>query len=221
MGQHAILLLGLLVLGSIHTQQKRTQRIVFFGDSITELGAQPGGYVSLIGDALKEKKSGAEVIGAGVSGNKVPDLLARLDRDVLSHKPTTVFVYIGINDVWHYFLSVGKGTPIDEFDKDLRELTSKILKSGSRVVLCTPSVIGEQRHPGNPHDGMLDEYAEVTRRIAREMKVDLCDLREAFIRFEKEHNAENVREGILTKDGVHLTGEGNKLVADEMIKMIN
>src|SRR5512146_2916448 len=100
MGQHAILLLGLLGLGSIHTQQKRTQRIVFFGDSITELGAQSGGYVIVIGYALKEKNSGAEVIGAGVSGNKVPDLLARLDRDVLSHKPTTVFVYIGINDVW-------------------------------------------------------------------------------------------------------------------------
>lgn len=215
-----MMLICLLAIAWLSGFQTKPQRIVFFGDSITELGALPNGYVSLIRDALKEKKADAEVIGAGISGNKVSDLLARIDRDVLAQKPTTVFIYIGINDVWHYFLSVGKGTPIDEFDRGLRTLTTRILNAGSQVILCTPSVIGEQRHPGNPHDDMLDEYADVTRRVAADMKVPLCDLRKAFIGYESEHNTENVSRGILTKDGVHLTDEGNRFVAGELMKMI-
>ena len=79
-------------------------RIVFFGDSITEAGAQPGGYVALLEQKFQDHGNpSVEVIGAGISGNKVPDLLARLDRDVLSHNPTHVVIYIGINDVWHHF----------------------------------------------------------------------------------------------------------------------
>jgi len=215
-----MIMMGMITGGALVGVQTKPERIVFFGDSITELGARPGGYINLIRDELKKKGNDAEIIGAGISGNKVGDLLARVDRDVLSHKPTTVFIYIGINDVWHYFLSVGKGTPIDEFDRGLRKLTSEILRSGSTVILCTPSVIGEKKHPGNPHDDMLDEYADVTRRIAKEMNVPLCDLRNAFIAYENRHNVENAPKGILTKDGVHLTAEGNKLVAAEMLRMI-
>jgi len=36
-----------------------------------------------------------EIIGAGVGGNKVPDLQARIEKDVLAKKPTIVVVYIG------------------------------------------------------------------------------------------------------------------------------
>ena len=43
---------------------------------------------------------GVEVIGAGISGNKVPDLEKRLERDVLSKKPTIVVIYIGIRAYW-------------------------------------------------------------------------------------------------------------------------
>jgi isoamyl acetate esterase len=45
-------------------------RIVFFGDSITEMGAAPGGYVTLIKDSLQRRGSDVEIFGAGVSGNK-------------------------------------------------------------------------------------------------------------------------------------------------------
>src|SRR5437868_1375461 len=64
-------------------------RIVFLGDSITEAGADhPTGYVNLIKAAMQEKHKdlGIEVIGAGVSGNKVPDIQGRLDKDVLAKK---------------------------------------------------------------------------------------------------------------------------------------
>src|SRR6266566_3817729 len=71
---------------------EKGERIVFLGDSITQAGAGPDGYVSFVKEAVAKKYAdlGIEVIGAGISGNRVPDLEARLERDVLSKKPTLV-----------------------------------------------------------------------------------------------------------------------------------
>jgi len=102
----------------------------------------------------------------------------------------------------------------------LTELTKKILESGALVVLCTPSVIGEKQKGKNPLDPMLDEYSEIMRLVADEQQVALCDLRQAFLRYESDHNAANAERGLLTYDGVHLSDTGNKLVADELIKLL-
>src|SRR6266852_7028858 len=82
---------------------KKGDRIVFLGDSITQAGVGEKGYVTLIKNTLaeKQKELGIEIIGAGISGNKVPDLQRRVDKDVVARKPAIVFIYIGINDVWH------------------------------------------------------------------------------------------------------------------------
>ena len=39
-----------LALGSFNMQQKK--KIIFFGDSITEVGAKPGGYITKLQDTL-------------------------------------------------------------------------------------------------------------------------------------------------------------------------
>ena len=61
---------------------------------------------------------------------------------------------------------------------------------------------------------MLEEYAAISRKVAKEEGVLLCDLRKAFIDTLKEQNKDNKDRGILTGDTVHLNGAGNKLVAD-------
>jgi lysophospholipase L1-like esterase len=197
-------------------------RIVFFGDSITQQGVKPNGYVSLIREELTTRYPdlGIEVIGAGVSGNKVPDLQNRLVRDVLQKKPTGVVIYIGINDVWHWNLKNLKGTTKEQFESGLREIIARIQYSGSAVMLCTPSVIGEKRDSSNAQDPMLKEYSEISRKIAKDLGVQLCDLHKAFQGYLAVHNTENVEKGILTTDGVHLNDEGNRFVAKEMLKFI-
>ncbi len=200
--------------------QTKAPKIVFFGDSITELGVKPRGYVTLVRNHLRASGSDVEIIGAGVSGNKVPDLLQRLDRDVLALKPILVIIYIGINDVWHFSMKGLQGTTKDEFRKGLVELTQKIREAGAQVVLCTPSVIGEKKRGDNPLDAMLDEYSDITRSVAEELQTALCDLRRAFLRYEGIYNTENVERGLLTYDGVHLSDDGNRFVADEFIKLL-
>jgi lysophospholipase L1-like esterase len=201
---------------------RKGDRIVFLGDSITAGGVRPKGYVALIKNALndKHKDLGIEILGAGVSGNKVPDLQKRVDRDVIARKPTIVFIYIGINDVWHGERDPRRGTPKDKFEAGLKEVIGKITQAGARVVLCTPSVIGEKNDGSNKNDAKLDEYADISRRVARELKVPLCDLRKAFLAYLKEHNPKNQEKGILTGDRVHLNDAGNRLVAQTMLKVL-
>ncbi len=198
-------------------------RVIFFGDSITEMGAGPGGYVTLIRDSLQRRGSGAKIIGAGVSGNKVEQLLARIDKDVIALKPTTVVVYIGINDVWHWTIGMpgAKGSTKEEFETGLRQIIARIQMAGARVVLCTPSVIGEKASGTNPEDAMLDEYSDISRRLARESGSELCDLRQAFVQHISKNNPENREKGILTTDRVHLNDAGNRFVAKEILRALD
>ncbi len=195
------------------------ERIVFFGDSITELGIKPKGYVTLIRETLTTRRPDVvlEVIGAGVSGNKVTDLQQRLARDVVARKPAVVVIYIGINDVWHWALTNLKGTSKPDFEAGLREVIARIQYSGAIVILCTPSVIGEKHDGSNPQDQMLEEYAQISRLVAHALGAKLCDLRKAFHNYLVRNNTENKQLGILTYDGVHLNDEGNRLVASELL----
>ena len=192
-------------------------RIVFLGDSITQAGQnRPYGYVRLVRQALAESVPGAEVIGAGISGHKVPDLIRRLDRDVIKKDPTVVVIYIGINDVWHSLKE--KGTDKADFESGLKSIITDIGKAGAKAVLCTASVIGEKTDKTNPLDAMLDEYCDISRAVATEMKIPLIDLRKAFMDYLVVNNSENKEKDILTTDGVHLNEKGNQFVADQMLK---
>lgn len=199
---------------------KTGDRIVFLGDSITQAGAGPHGYVTFFRQVLQKVRPDldVEVIGAGISGNRVPDLQARLERDVLAKDPTVVVIYIGINDVWHSLNN--RGTPIDEFESGLKDIIGKIQISGARVVLCTPSVIGEKTDGSNQLDEMLEQYSNVSRKVARETKSQLLDLRKAFLDYLKQHNPDNQEKNILTTDGVHLNAQGNEFVAEQMLKAL-
>jgi lysophospholipase L1-like esterase len=196
---------------------KGGERIIFLGDSITQGGAGPQGYVTLVKQTLGKLKidPGIEVIGAGISGNKVPDLQKRLERDVLSKKPSIVVIYIGINDVWHS--ESGRGTSKDDYEKGLKEIIGRIREAGGKVILCTASVVGEKHDGSNKLDGMLDEYCEISRKVAAETRVQLLDLRKAFLAHSKEHNQENKESGVLTSDKVHLNAVGNQFVARQML----
>jgi len=224
-----ILALAMLLIGCVQNEPApeatpaAPARIVFFGDSITEAGVQPKGYVTLVDSMLQAANPdrNIEVIGAGISGHKVPDLQARLERDVLSHEPTHVVIYIGINDVWHFHKFEGvTGTEPDVFEAGLRDLIGQMQAAGAEVALCTPSVIGEDLDDGSIENADLARYADISRRVASETSSALCDLRNAFEAHLRANNADEAYEGILTTDGVHLNEAGNQFVAEQMVEVL-
>jgi len=202
---------------------EKNDTIVFLGDSITEEGAGPEGYVTLTSKAIAEAYPdlNIDVIGAGISGHKVTDCQKRLDRDVLQRKPTIVLIYIGINDVWWWNGRWGKGTTKEDFESGLYDLIERITAAGARLILCTPTVIGEKTDGTNEFDKMLDEYSNISRKVARVTGSQLLDLRKEFIAYLKVHNTENVERGILTRDMVHLNKQGNILLSKLVLDALN
>jgi lysophospholipase L1-like esterase len=209
------------IVAALLTTQDVKKKVIFFGDSITEAGVKPGGYVLKVADlAAKENKSAQyDFIGSGIGGNKVYDLYLRLEDDVLSKNPDVVVIYIGVNDVWHK-QSHGTGTDYDKFEKFYNALIKKIQAKGAKIILATPAVVGERTDFSNELDGDLNRYSSLIRSIARNNNLPLVDLRKAFLEYNKANNPENKESGILTTDRVHLNDKGNELVATEMWKAI-
>jgi lysophospholipase L1-like esterase len=206
---------AILFLGT--AMKKKPKRIVFFGDSITQAGVKGNGYINLLKKSLDSTKY--QLIGAGIGGNKVYDLYLRIEDDVISKKPDLVVIYVGINDVWHK-LGARTGTDYDKYLKFYQAIINKIQATGSKVVLCTPSVIGEKKEGTNEADADLAKYSDGIRALAAKNNLPICDLRKAFLNYETKNNSTDLDKGILTTDKVHLNEVGNQLVADQLLPFI-
>ena len=210
--------LSLILIMLIAATPAKKTKILFFGDSITQMGVNKGGYIDKINKYLTDKglDKKYELIGAGIGGNKVYDLYLRMEDDVLAKKPDVVAIYVGINDVWHK--TSGVGTDIKKYETFYVAIIKKLQAKKIRVALCTPTVIGEKKDNGNAQDADLNAYSDVVRRLATTYNCALVDLRKAFADYEQANNTSNKESGVLTTDRVHLNDAGNQLVADEMIK---
>ena len=143
-------------------------------------------------------------------GHTVPDLLKRVDKDVIAKKPTIVVIQIGCNDA--------RRIPKDTFRAGLVELIGKLQKANIQVIQCTLTSVGEKHDGTNKDDPKLESFAAVEREVAREMKVPLNDLRKAFVEHWKKNNPDNRPSGILTYDGNHFNDAGHRFVAEQMLK---
>lgn len=202
-------------------QPLKKKKVIFFGDSITQAGVGPNGYITKIDSMCKLERKAAlfEFIGKGVGGNKVYDLFLRFQPDVLDLQPDVVVVYVGINDVWHK-ASSGTGTDYDKFGRFYDAIVSALKSGGIQPVLCTPSVIGERNDNSNQQDGDLNRYASWIRDYAAKNNLPLVDLRKSFQSYLLKNNPKNEEKGILTTDRVHLNEKGNQFVADEIWKVL-
>ena len=225
-----ILILLVVAMASCTSSNKK---VIFLGDSITQNAVinseEFRGFISLLEENLDQN---TELIGKGIGGDKVSDLLTRYRDDVIKLNPDMVFIYIGVNDVWHKY-DYGTGTDIDLYENGLRQIITDLKENGVEVILCTPTVIGENKgefslvnqfkdiETMEIMNNDLDDYSDIIRKLSREFDTKLLDLRKIFMQYISENNPENKSKGVLTTDGVHLNNIGSKLIADEMIKFIN
>lgn len=196
-------------------------KVLFFGDSITQQAIQPNGYIVKMDSIIKQShlSDSIQLIGAGVSGNKIYDLYLRLETDVLDKNPDVVLIYIGINDIWHKRTSQ-TGTDADKYEKFYRAIIKKLQDKKIKVILCTPTVIGEKNDCSNEQDGDLNKYSDIIRNLSKELSLPLVDLRKIFTEYLKNSNPSNQEKGILTVDKVHLNPTGNLVVANSMWEII-
>ena len=208
---------------------KNGDKVAFLGDSITAGGwGSPAGYVRLVMAGLAANGVKAEPVPAGISGHKSNDMLARLERDVLSKKPQWMTLSCGVNDVWHG----KKGVPLDDaaaavegaydekvaergtYKKNMAEIVAKAQAAGAKVVLLTATVIQENLE--GPENAKLAPFNEYLRALAKEKKLPLADLNAMFQERIKAENKPGQK--VLTGDGVHMNLEGNKLMATGVLQ---
>jgi lysophospholipase L1-like esterase len=186
---------------------KNGEKIAFLGDSITAAGRRPGGYCQLVLAALKDQGIEAKPVFAGISGHKSNQMLARLERDVLKHKPDWMTLSCGVNDVWH-----GKsGVDLASYKKNIAEIVDKAQAAGVKVILLTSTMIREDQ--GNDLNQKLLPYNEFIKVLAKEKKCLLADLNADMQAALKAFPADAPKGKQLTSDGVHMNKAGNIMIA--------
>lgn len=200
------------------------KRIVFIGDSITEWGRFEDtenlgdNYVRIIHDhlLLEDPDHFPEIINCGIGGNRITDLAARWEKDVIDFQPDLLSISIGINDVWRQLDQPDLDQVLpDRFEQIYRELIEQTLtETEAKIVLMEPTVIEEDVHSvGNIK---LKDYVQVVRRLAKNYNLTVVPTHEAFISYLKTQAPYP-----LTTDGVHMNRAGNYLMAQTWLKTLN
>ena len=114
---------------------KSGDKIVFLGDSITAAGNWPGGYITLTAIGLQANGIDVKAINAGIGGNRSREMLARLDRDVLSQKPDWMTLSCGVNDQW--------GVSLDEFKANVTKIVERAEAAHVKVMILTATGGGD------------------------------------------------------------------------------
>jgi lysophospholipase L1-like esterase len=195
---------------------KKVNRIVTLGDSITQGGARPGGYVWLIDQSLQVlyPKHKIEIVNAGISGHKSNDMLARFQRDVLDKKPDVVTISVGINDVWHGFTKehpAGYGprrVSLEEYRKNVEAMLQAAQKAGVKVVMFTTTIFEDE--PNSIRNLRIASYNDALRQLARQYGAVVADQNAAFMAAWEKNRPSGVK---LTSDQVHMAPAGDRLMA--------
>jgi lysophospholipase L1-like esterase len=225
-----VLMVGANLSAQADIAVKSGEKIAFLGDSITQGGwSNPAGYVRLVIAGLEANGVKAEPVPAGISGHKSNQMLARLEKDVLSKKPQWMTLSCGVNDVWHG----ANGVPLNDaaaaagtftsrpnepekgtYEKNITQIINQAAAAGARPVVLTATVIKEDL--GSPENAKLAPYNDFLRKLATEKKLPIADLNAQFQDRIKQLNA--LGKNMLTTDGVHMNTDGNKLMATGVLK---
>lgn len=190
------------------------QTIAFLGDSITQFGTHNGcGYVRLVGLGLEANGIKTKRVGAGISGHKSNQMLARLEKDVLSKKPDWMTLSCGVNDVWH-----GKrGVNLEDYKKNITQIVDQALAANIKVMILTSTMIREQED--NDLNKKLAPYNDFLRALAKQKKCHLADL---YVDMVSMVNAapQAIRKtgNVATIDGVHMNPLGDEMMAIGILK---
>ncbi len=189
--------------------------IVFLGDSITEAASKPEGFISLFDLFCGVNGYEVETINAGISGHKSNQMLERLERDVLAHKPDWVVISCGVNDVWHQFKFEPEGIELPDYKENMQSIIDRFQEAGVKILLLTATPIYENLN--TEENKALQPYNEFLRELADEEDLLLADVNRTFQNwYKKKMNDKR----LMTTDGVHLNPRGNRIMATEILRAL-
>lgn len=153
----------------LQSQPRDPGRVVFFGDSITDLWK--------LGQSFPDKP----YVNRGIGGQTTPQMLARIYADVINLQPAALIILAATNDI-----SRNTGPETAEMIQDnFRAMTELAQKHGIKVVLCSLTPVSDytarkqtERRP--PSDILklnewLKKYAEEIHAVYADYFSELAD----------------------------------------------
>lgn len=169
-------------------------RIVFAGDSVTDMGSdQPvgeglfdslgTGYVRMIENLLAAfyPEVNLRITNSGTAGDTSRDLLKRYQRDVVELHPDWVAICIGINDVWAQFNcpAIPKFQVLpEEYEENVREMIRTVKEEVKGIFLLSPYYIEPNRQ--EKMRARMDEYVDICRKLAEEYGCHFVNFQKMF-----------------------------------------
>ena len=182
------------------TQQEKV--ILFFGNSLTAgYGLEPSeAYPALIQQKLDSLGYAYRAVNAGLSGETTASGKTRLDW-VLERQAVDVFVLeLGANDGL-------RGIEPTETQRNLEAIVRKVRAANPEVEI----VLAGMMVPPNMGSDYADRFQKVFPEVAESQQVTLLPFLLQDVAGEPELNQ---------ADGIHPTAEGQKIVADNVWKVL-
>lgn len=206
--------------------EKKQSTVALFRDGklfkkITALG---DGYPAMVSAELESKFPGKyKYINRGVSGDRIPDVYARIVKDIIKVKPDYMSLLVGVNDVWRNFDSEGTGTGSARFEKVYNILLEELREElpELKIIIMGPFLLhgsaGDNR-PDEPDrfenfSSGVAEMASIAKNLAEKYGCAYIDLQAMF-----DEAVKTIPVAELTGDGVHPTAKGHHLIKKEWIK---
>ena len=157
-------------------------------------------------------------LNRGISGNKVPDLLARWQKETVDLKPDILSILIGINDI-SALVNGNNAFTAQQFETDYRTLLQQTVRQlpGIQLVLCEPFIlpVGNVKDKWEMYAEEIDKRRNIVSRLSIEFNTVLVKFQDAFNKALKRAPAE-----YWIWDGVHPMPAGHELMAREWIKQV-
>lgn len=205
--------------------------ILFQGDSITDAQRNQeipfnlgSGYPYQVASRLGYEHPGKYTFyNRAISGNRSVDVYARIKQDIINLQPDYLSILIGVNDVWHEFISKN-GVSIEKYEMIYNLMLEEILDSlpNVKIFLLEPYALPDFSSPHIPSNELDDwkllqklvgEYAGATARVAQNNDILFVPLQKKFEEFNRKYPSI-----LLNYDGIHPTIYGHRLICDEWLK---
>ena len=167
-----------------------------FGDSLTA-GVAGRSYPEQLQDLLDQTNLRYRVENQAVSGDTTTDGLARIDN-VIAQKPSLVLLEFGGNDGL-------RGVPVTATEKNLAEMIQRLQHDSIPVVLLGITL------PPNYGPDYVKPFTGMFPKLALEHHLPLLP----FLLVHVYQNS-----ALMQPDGIHPNGDGNKIVARDVLALI-
>ena len=219
-------------------------KIGLIGDSLTE--GRPG--VSFY-NILQSKYPSITLNNLGKPGETIKSLHTRLMKTKLDTDYDSVFLWIGVNDVYSKLLKV-QAQPVAKDQQEFNDYFNKVLEfitpNSKQIVVVSPAIIGENIN--NPSNRELRELSTIMEASCKYSKVSFLNINSIFEKqlatlncsdyistgvfrvmkdvlfYKKPDRIDRLssKRGLhLTLDGIHLNSKGAVIVAEEYSTLID